>query len=179
MGKTTKNLGKITEGRFSKILIRDCFYFSKQHMKPEKYEFFSDPWNLDFEFHSVGPKGRIKKFIQFRPQNTNGRTYFSVSFGDWSEEKKDIDDRVVTNNSDSKKVLDTVAASVEVFTNQYPDMGVYAEGSTAARTRLCQMGICANWHEIKTLFHVFGLLNDKWCPFEKNINYNAFFVVRK
>ncbi len=58
-------------------------------------------------------------------------------------------------------------------------MMVYAKGSTPSRTRLYQMGIAANFKEISSLLHIYGFLNGNWHQFEKNINYEAFFVLRK
>jgi hypothetical protein len=46
------------------------------------------------------------------------------------------------------------------------------------RTRLYQMGIVANWNEIEPLLHVYGFAEDGWQPFKKNINYEAFLVLR-
>ena len=56
---------------------------------------------------------------------------------------------------------------------------VYAKGSTDARTRLYQMGIAANLEEIQSLLTVYGFTNNTWSEFEKNINYDAFLVIRK
>jgi hypothetical protein len=58
-------------------------------------------------------------------------------------------------------------------------MMVYAKGSTPARTRLYQMGIAGNFSEINAFLHVYGFLDGHWSKFEKNINYEAFFVLRK
>lgn len=148
-------------------------------MNLDRYEYSTNETFLDFEFCSEGPKGKIKKVIRFSPQNANGITYFHLGFGDMNEETKTIDDQSVTNNQDRAKILATVAATVLEFTNYFPDVMVYAKGSTLARTRLYQMGIASNWHEIHPILHVYGFIDDKWQSFEKNINYEAFLVRRK
>jgi hypothetical protein len=71
-------------------------------------------------------------------------------------------------------------ATVLEFTQRFPDVIVYAKGSTPARTRLYQIGISANWSEIEPLLHVFGYEQNRgWVPFKKNVNYDAFLVRRK
>ena len=117
--------------------------------------------------------------VRYSPQNANGITYFNLGFGDWNEEKKKIDDKVITNNQDREKILATVAATVLDFTTHFPDVMVYAKGSTPSRTRLYQLGIVANWNEIEPRLHVYGFFKGTWMPFEKNIGYEAFLVLRK
>lgn len=144
------------------------------------YEYKTDEGLMNFEFCSEGPKGKIKKIIQFTPYYTDGRTCFNLFLGDWNEEKKLFDDITVTNNHDSLKVLTTVAQSVVEFTGRFPDVFVYLKGNTSSRTRLFQIGISKNWPEISSLFTVFGYTeNKKWQLFLKNVNYDAFLINRK
>ena len=56
---------------------------------------------------------------------------------------------------------------------------VYATGSNAARTRRYQIGINKFLNEIEKIFYVFGRINKQWEPFQKNVNYDAFFIVRR
>ena len=148
-------------------------------MNLERYDFSTNETFLDFEFESEGPKGKIKKIVRYSPQNANGITYFNLGFGDRNEETGKIDDRSVSNNKDRERVLATVAATVLAFTQHFPDVMVYAKGSTPSRTRLYQMGIVANWDEIEPLLEVFGFANGQWERFSKNVNYEAFLVLRK
>lgn len=131
------------------------------------------------EFYSEGPKGIVKKVIQYTPYNIAGEACFNLCFGDWNTEKQLVDDLIKTDNKDSLKVLATVARSAMRFTDIYPDALVYVKGNTASRNRLYQIGITKNRVEISALFTVFGLTNNKWQPFFKNINYDAFMVLRK
>jgi hypothetical protein len=55
--------------------------------------------------------------------------------------------------------LATIAATVLEFTKRFPDVMVYAKGSTPARTRLYQIGISANWDEIVNLHTLKGNLD--------------------
>jgi len=147
-------------------------------MEENGYDIKIAAHNWTSTFYSEGPKGTIKKVIQYTPYNIAGEVCFNLCFGDWNTEKKLVDDLNITDNKDSLKVLVTVARTAIDFTDLYPDALVYVKGSTVSRTRLCQMGITKHWIEIKALFTVFGLTNKKWQPFHENVNYDAFMVLR-
>lgn len=49
-----------------------------------------------------------------------------------------------------------------------------AEGETAAKTRLYQIGINANWPDISPLFEIEGFINGSWEPLDQKKNYEAF-----
>ncbi|MEI9917663.1 MAG: hypothetical protein WDO14_02550 [Bacteroidota bacterium] len=148
-------------------------------MNNDRYEFITSESHLTFEFQSDGPKGKIKKIVNFRPYNVNGRTYFNLAFGDWNEESARLDDMAVSNNHDTSKILATVAAIALKITEYFPDIAVAASGSSQARTRLYQMAISANLNEIEKALDVYGWYQGSWEPFTRNINYEAFSVKRK
>jgi hypothetical protein len=85
----------------------------------------------------------------------------------------------ITNNDDRDKVLATVAATVLEFLDHFPDMMVYAQGSTTSRTRLYQMGIAARHEEISSMLNIYGFINGQWEIFQRNYNYGAFLVCLK
>ena len=152
-----------------KIKLDDC-------MNLERYEFSSNENFLAFQFESTGPKGKVLKVVQFTPHNVIGTTYFNLAFGDWDEAKKRLNDLTVTNNNDREKVLATVAATVIEFLNHYPDMMIYAQGSTLSRTRLYQISISKQHHRIEQILNIYGFANGHWEKFKKNCNYEAFLV---
>jgi hypothetical protein len=45
-----------------------------------------------------------------------------LAFGDKDIEAGDIDDKVISNNGDSEKVLATVVATVYAFIDKYPNV---------------------------------------------------------
>jgi hypothetical protein len=108
-------------------------------MKVEKYHLKSETNFTTFEFISEGPKGLIRKKIQF--QQTSTPNLYNLAFGDTSPETGEVNDLVVSNNSDSEKVLGTVVAAVYAFFDKYPEAYVFATGSSDARTRLYRIGI--------------------------------------
>ena len=106
-------------------------------MNLKRYELRSDEEFTTFGFLSEGPKGKIEKIISFSLVNQNG--LYNLAFGDVNPISGTIDDRIVTDNGDSEKVLATVVAAVYAFCDKFPEAWVYATGSTAARTRLYRM----------------------------------------
>jgi len=117
--------------------------------------------------------------VRFSPKNSNGVTYFNLGFGDLDFKTGTINDQSISDNKDRDKILATVALTVLVFTEQYPDVIVFAKGNTPVRTRLYQMGICSNWEEINPVLHVYGFCDRKWQIFEKGMACEAFLVLRK
>jgi hypothetical protein len=149
-------------------------------MNLKKYKYSTSNTFLDFLLDSNGPNGKIRKIVRYSPQNANGVTYFNLGFGDLNPKTGKIDDLSITNNQDREKILATIAATVMEFTRHFPDVMVYATGSTPARTRLYQIGISMNWAEIDAILYVFGYEPKRgWQLFQKNVNYQAFLVKRK
>jgi hypothetical protein len=146
-------------------------------MRDQRYNLDSSESYTVFEFVSEGAKGEIKKIIKFTEMGEDN--VYNLGFGDKSDDTKDFDDKVVSNNKDTTRVLATVSASVFIFTENYPESWIFATGSTSARTRLYRIGISNFLDEIEEDFIVFGLLNEEWLIFEKNVDYKAFLITRK
>jgi hypothetical protein len=147
-------------------------------MKYPRYEYSAEAEMYFFEFKSIGPKGTIKKVVQYSEMSVVG--YYNLAFGDYDETINDIDDEVITNNNDARKVLSTVVSTVYAFTGKYPDAKVFATGSSEARTRLYRMGISNNLDELKTDFQVFGMNHDGVLEeFIVGEDYIGFLVTRK
>ncbi len=116
--------------------------------------------------------------VEFQP--TSESNVYNLAFGDYDEEAKGIDDKAVTNNGDSLKVLATVASTVYAFAEKHPNCWIVATGSTEARTRLYRMGIANNLAEISEDFHIFGYTDKKkWVNFEIGEDYEAFLATKK
>lgn len=141
-----------------------------------KYQLTAENSLTVFEFVSVGSKGEIPKLIIF--SETHLKDFYNLGFGDKNLTTGDIDDKVVSNNGDSDKVLATVVSAVYAFTDLNPNTWVYATGSTEARTRSYRMGIRKYYEKVKKDFELYGLIDDKWIEFDKKINFEAFVVKR-
>jgi hypothetical protein len=147
-------------------------------MQNEKYIISFDSDLINFKFDSVGPKGIIPKLVLFQKIGENPDIY-NLAFGDLDENTNKVDDKIITNNGDSEKVLFTVASTIYVFTHKYAEAWILLQGSSMSRTRLYQMGISKYLEEIKIDFDVFGLIEDDWLNFEKNQKYDAFLIQKK
>ncbi len=145
-------------------------------MKLPKYPLASSDKMMTFEFISEG-KSIIHKIVKYQPTNLKG--LYNLAFGDKNLETGEIDDRVISNNGDSEKVLATVVATVYAFTDKYPNAWIYATGSTKSRTRLYRIGISNFLEEIKKDFDILGELEDDWEDFNQNAEYKGFLVRRK
>ena len=146
-------------------------------MNLPKYPLNSSDKMMTFEFVSEGDKGLIYKLVRF--QETNLKDLYNLGFGDKNLETGEIDDKIISNNGDSEKVLATVVATLYAFTDKYPDVWVYATGSTKARTRLYRMGITKFLNDVKKDFEIFGELENDWDKFKIGIEYEGFLVRRK
>lgn len=141
-------------------------------MRHDRYEYRTERLSLFYEFISEGPKGQIKKIVEYTPATI--QNVYNLAFGDYDEMIGGINDKIITNNGDSQKVLATVASTVYAFTGKYPEAWIYVTGSTVVRTRLYRMGLTNNLTEISNDFYVFGLIEDNWEQFIVGEDYEAF-----
>ncbi len=147
-------------------------------MKHPKYNYRSENLFLIYEFLSEGPKGIVKKMVEYTKTATEN--VYNLGFGDYEEKTGGINDLSVSNNGDSLKVLATVASTVYAFTEKYPKAWILATGSTAVRTRLYRMGITNNLAEIKEDFIVLGYTKEEqWEEFIVGEDYEAFLLTKK
>jgi hypothetical protein len=146
----------------------------------EQYKFEASKEFLEYTFYSEGPRGNIKKMIRSTLEVMLGLRYYNLSFGDWNDELKIIDDLAKSNNQDIEKIFATIATAVLDFCTHYPDAIIYAIGSTPARTRRYQMELNKYLKEIETDFELFGFIEDKgFISFRPGINYLSFLAFRK
>lgn len=148
-------------------------------MNKEYYALETHNDRMEFEFCSEGPKGKIAKGIKYQFMYGNEVPFYNLAFGDLNGQTGEINDLSISDNADKELILATVAASVIMFTDNFPGAAIHAEGSTPSRTRLYQIAIASNYDDIVNLLSVFGYKNGSWHVFEKNVNYEAFVVMRK
>lgn len=129
-----------------------------------------------FEFISQGPKGDIPKIIVFSKISDNG--LYNLAFGDIDSKTGNVNDRVVSNNGHSEKVLATVVQALYIFFNSYPTCIVVAKGSTKSRTRLYRMGISKFRGQVHNVLFIMGRETEvsDWEEFQLNKEYISFAV---
>ena len=148
-------------------------------MHLEKYELKTEDDGLRFGFISDGTQGNIQKIVIYTKIPDQILPMYNLGFGDKNLVTGDISDTIASNNGDRNKVLATVASTVYIFTEKYPNAWIAMKGSTPTRTRLYQMGINLYYNEIIADFVVLGQVGTDWFPFEKNKNYEAFIITKK
>ena len=142
------------------------------------YNYFAKNNYQDYEFYSDGPNGRIKKVVMFSKMQDDPLVY-NLAFGDEEADTGVVSDLAITDNKDTMIVLATVANTINDFCDRYGNHYIFATGSTAARTRLYQMGISNFLNEISMNFEILGSKNGVLYGFQKNVNYDSFLVKRK
>jgi hypothetical protein len=147
-------------------------------MDVERYQIENNINSVYFEFISTGSKGSIVKVIKYTKISDDPLVY-NLGFGDKNLTYETIDDRAVTNNGDTDKVLATVAFTIYVFYKEYPNANVYLSGSTASRTRLYQININKFYTYISRDFIIYGELEQGFERFRKGVNYHGFFILKK
>jgi hypothetical protein len=149
-----------------------------------RYKFDKTVESLRYFFVSEGPKGEISKAVEFTRDyefriNNEKIEVYNISFGDWNQSERGIDDFVITDNQDTEQVLATVAAIIIDFLNNYPKAIIIAKGSTLSRTRKYQMSINKYLKQIEPVIELFGQDKDnQFTPFKPSFNYISF-VARK
>ena len=103
---------------------------------------------------------------------------FNLAFGDVGE-NGEFDDLRISDNGDRNKILATVVNIITSYTDRYPGRWILFQGSTESRTRLYRMAIGLNLEELSVKFEIYTFEEDKLVLFCKNMNVNAFLIMRK
>ena len=148
-------------------------------MNVEHYSIQSDSSFLIYKFQSVGPKGTIRKIVQFQKIENIAENIYNLLFGDWDIKNGLIDDKVISDNKDANKILVTIARTVLQFVKHFQGAKILIVGSTRTRTRLYQMAIAQNLTAINKHFDIQGLIDDHWENFRSGINFDAFLAKGK
>lgn len=132
---------------------------------------------LKYEFWSEGPKGRIRKRVEFVPLEDIA-TIFNLALSDINKDG-DADYTIVSGNNDTKKVLATILVALYDFFFMYPNCSIYIEGNNEARNRLYRMAISNNITELSKDFDFLGQFHRKWELFQGGRAYDAFLIRKK
>jgi hypothetical protein len=139
------------------------------------YLFEGSPDALVFEFDSISENKTIKKVVIYEALEGFENLY-QLGFGDLTEDGK-VDFIAVSKNKDRDKILATVAQTMVVFFENYPNKMLYFRGSTYTRTRLYRSLISKFIEIIELYFKVMGLKSDGSPEvFIKNQDYSAFII---
>ena len=145
-----------------------------------KYEIYSDIVVSEdfsvFDFISRDKHGDILKRVAF--SKTSEYKVYTLALGDVDEDNK-MDIYTVTDNGDRNKVLATVAAIIEAYTQKFPDRWILFEGSTKERNRLYRMAIGINLGDLSMLYDIWAVQGNQQVPFSKSLPASSFLIKRK
>lgn len=125
-------------------------------MEAGGYNLSSDNSKIVFSFFSIGKRGIIPKVVIYEPID---EMVFNLAFGDFNIETETLDDLVVSNNGDTRKVLLTVINTLYYFFEKHPKALVLLKGSTEVRTKLYQRIIKTYKSEFPPLLVFFSPTN--------------------
>ena len=143
-------------------------------MIKDNYPLLTEPMHRMYKFKSIGTQGVVEKIIIFQKI---GGTRYNLSFGDFKDGR--IDDEVITNNGDLVKVISTVAQSVYVFFEHYPDASIEIEGVDDKRKRLYNTIFQRRRTEIDLYFEVKGWSGGELTALQEGYFYEKFVIQLK
>jgi hypothetical protein len=123
----------------------------------DKYTITASEDFLRYTFYSTGPRGSIKKIVNFDLFKIWDNEYYNLGLGDWNERENRIDHTITTNNLDTEKVLASVAHIILDFSKRRPETFISFEAHTESRMRLYKMKINKYLRLIETDFELFGM----------------------
>lgn len=144
-------------------------------MNHSVYEFERKGTELVFCFTSEGVRP-IEKTVRFSKIHKLGQTYYNLAFGDYDSETDQLDDKVVTDNGDMRRVLRTVVSIVEVFFSEHPTERLHIDGSDAIRHSYYHKLLHDYSDLITRLYNIEGSSNGKVEPFKRKTEYNFLIV---
>lgn len=97
---------------------------------------------------------------------------------------KGVDFESTTNNGDRNKILATVARTVYLFFEKYPDKIIYLTGSDHRRNLLYQRAIAYAYDELTIIYEIYGSTSKEgeetnFEPFDKTQPYSAFVIKKR
>ena len=138
-------------------------------MIDQHYRFLSTRRNTQFLFESQGKQGVVLKIIVFAAIK-NER--WNLGFGDLKD--GDVDDSVFTNNHDAAKVIRTVAKTIIVFLETYPERIIVIVPIDEKRKSLYNSIFRRYLKEIEPIFEIIGFMNDKGELYSSDKLYDSF-----
>jgi hypothetical protein len=134
-----------------------------------------------FVFESVNPKTglRIFKIVTFSQIKKGEELYFNLGFGDFDEKTGKVNDRIVSDNGDMRKVLATAVSTLDTFFNEQPDVKVHVTGSDRVRNKYYQKLVKDYLAEIQDKYTIQGFKDNKIEDFQSKSEYEFLLVSLK
>ncbi len=144
-------------------------------MKEKFYPFEASEDYLSFWFESCSSGCRIQKSVEFEEI---GVDLYNLAFGDM-DKKGQLNDMVVSNNGDMRKVLATVVKTALAFFEMYPERSIYFSGNSSSRNRLYRAILTRDIENWSGVFEVQGIMQGMPVQFSQNMDFEGFLIKRK
>ncbi|MCC6727307.1 MAG: hypothetical protein IT258_22570, partial [Saprospiraceae bacterium] len=102
---------------------------------------------------------------------------WNLGFGDFAEGS--INDSIISNNNDLRKVMSTIASAVYQFFKTHPNQTIYIQPIDNRRKTLYNLIFKKRWDEIMPVFDVYGWIADRKAPYIQGKIYDAFEIAPK
>jgi hypothetical protein len=142
------------------------------------YELNQESENF-YWFISYGSNGNILKGVFLSPADISViENPYNLGLADYINEE--WTDKNITDNNDTRVVMETVAAVVLDYTSKYHERSIYVRGNTETKRRLYQRFVSNSLNSITEIFHIYGKEygSDEFEPFVKGKIYEALLVER-
>lgn len=144
-------------------------------MIEESYPYRTDSEKEVYFFESIGPKGQIGKMIQF---DFMGENTWNLAFGDRLDGHH-FDDSANSNNGDLVKIMATVAETIRVFSERWPNRMIHIQPLDEKRKRLYNAIFSRHFHHIEADFYIFGELAAQLHSYRPERIFDRFLLVSK
>jgi hypothetical protein len=144
-------------------------------MIEQPYPYYELGRPMHYFFESIGEERSVYKIVALTLMK-NGN--WNLGFGDLNKNGL-IDDSVVTNNHDVRKVIGTVAKIAIDFLKKYPDRTIEIEPVDDKRKTLYNLVFHRYFEDIDSLFTITGTIEGKKEPYLPSKTYNKFTIKLK
>lgn len=147
-------------------------------MNIESYETVDEKSGLMYSFISRG-KVNINKLVvyQYLGRNLtiadNSLELYNLGFGDWVQDTYRINDKVNSNNGDTRKVFNTVLNTIPDFFEKNENTALLVSGSDERRLRIYCGYVSKHLHELELTYRFYGFSNDKLVRFQQGNLYDS------
>lgn len=141
------------------------------------YPFTMAAYGATFSFVSTG-KRSIRKIVRFDKEDEHPDIY-GITLLDVGPDGRLVLPITLSENGDGRKILRTVVAIIDYFTELHFDATIYITGTDLKRSRL-YCTLAGAELEKRNLYFIEGLNPDGTCePFHPGRLYGAIFAIRK
>ena len=146
-------------------------------MDEAQYAFSTEPIEVQYNFASISDHRTVQKVVRF--SETSLPRIVNLALLDILEDGTESD-LIVTDNGHLRIVLATVMKTIDDFLRRLPDKIITFRGSDARRNRLYRVIISRELDQLQQRFVVLGGTGeDRFDVFQKNTDYDSFYVLAK